>query len=53
VPGKVLGGGEMDHKITISAFRFSESAKSKLEKTGSRIIPIHEITNERGVRIIG
>ncbi len=57
VPGKVLGGGELDHKITISAFKFSEGALSKIEKSGSKVIPINEITKEsisgKRVRIVG
>ena len=53
VPGKVLGGGELNHKITISAYKFSEGALSKLEKGGSKIIPIGEIVKQKNVRIIG
>ena len=57
VPGKVLGGGELDHKLTISAFKFSDSALSKIEKSGSKIIPIDELLKEsqtgKKIRIIG
>ena len=57
VPGKVLGGGELDHKITISALKFSESALSKLKKNGSTIIPLNDIIKDpltgKRVRIIG
>ena len=57
VPGKVLGGGELQHKITISALKFSESALSKLRKNGSTVLPIEELTPEsvsgKRVRIIG
>jgi large subunit ribosomal protein L18e len=57
VPGKVLGGGEIDHKITISAFKFSGSALDKLKKSGSNIVPLPEITNGKievkKIRIIG
>ncbi len=56
VPGKVLGGGKLNHKITIAAFSFSESAKRKLLDSGSRLITIEELINERprgsGVKII-
>src|SRR3989344_2988353 len=34
VPGKVLGSGLLDHKLTISAFQFSGGAKEKIEKVG-------------------
>jgi large subunit ribosomal protein L18e len=57
VPGKVLGGGELSHKITISAFKFSQSAILKLQKSGSKVIPMHDIakveTKGKKIRIIG
>lgn len=57
VPGKVLGSGALNHKITIAAFKFSESAKSKIIKAGSKIIALEEISNQdpkgKGIRIIG
>jgi large subunit ribosomal protein L18e len=57
VPGKVLGGGALEHKINIAAFKFSESAKKKLESNGSTIISLNEIskTSPKGksIRIIG
>lgn len=39
VPGKVLGKGELEHKITIAAFKFSESAKEKIDKNSMLTIP--------------
>jgi large subunit ribosomal protein L18e len=57
VPGKVLGGGDINHKLTISAFKFSDGAVEKLKKSGSTIIPMEDITKEdikgRRIRIIG
>ncbi|MBD3164001.1 50S ribosomal protein L18e [Candidatus Woesearchaeota archaeon] len=57
VPGKVLGGGDIDHKITISALKFSRGALSKLEKSGSKIVPLYELMKEpvqgKKIRIIG
>jgi len=57
VPGKVLGAGSLDHKITISAFQFSDSAVEKLSKNGSRIIPLKQLISEdpkgKRIRIIG
>jgi large subunit ribosomal protein L18e len=57
VPGKVLGGGELDHKVTISAFKFSSSALAKLEKNGSKIVPLAKLAEEsingKRIRIIG
>ncbi len=57
VPGKVLGAGSLDHKVTISAFQFSSGAKEKIEKAGARIITLMELSKEnpsgKGIRIIG
>ena len=57
VPGKVLGGGNLDHKVTISAYKFSASAREKLEKLGCTIIPINDINKGsiegKRVRILG
>ena len=56
VPGKVLGSGELDHKITVAAFAFSESALEKINKMG-KTMTIKQLmeTNPKGskVRIIG
>jgi len=57
VPGKVLGAGSLEHKITISAFQFSDGAREKIEKAGAKIIPLLELSKEnptgKGIRIIG
>lgn len=57
VPGKVLGSGDLNHKLTISAFQFSDQAKEKLEKVGAKIISLSELSKEKptgkGIRIIG
>jgi len=37
-PVKVLGNGELTTKLTVSAHRFSESAKSKIEAAGGTCI---------------
>jgi len=56
VPGKVLGTGDLDHKVTVSAFKFSESARAKISEKGSAIT-IEELVekNPKGtsVRIMG
>jgi len=46
VPGKVLGGGNISKKITIAAWRFSESAKKKLENIGAKITKIEDLVKE-------
>ena len=57
VPGKVLGAGNLNHKITISAFQFSEGAKEKIEKTGAKVVSLMDLSKEnptgKGIRIIG
>ncbi|MBN2458365.1 50S ribosomal protein L18e [Candidatus Woesearchaeota archaeon] len=57
VPGKVLGTGEIDHKLTVAALNFSQSAISKLARNKSTVYSIFELmkTNPQGkkVRIIG
>ncbi len=35
---KILGDGELTIKLTVSAHRFSESAKEKIEKAGGEVI---------------
>ncbi len=57
VPGKVLGSGTLNHKLTISAFQFSDGAKEKIEKAGAKIIPLLELSKEnpsgKKIKIIG
>ncbi|MBU0627804.1 MAG: 50S ribosomal protein L18e [Nanoarchaeota archaeon] len=57
VPGKVLGSGILEHKLTISAYQFSEGAAEKIAKNGSKIIPLNELIKEspkgKRIRIIG
>ena len=57
VPGKVLGAGNLEHKLTISAFQFSDGAKKKIEKVGAKIVTLLELSREnpsgKGIRIIG
>ena len=47
VPGKVLGSGIISHKLTISAFQFSEQAKDKIEKAGAKIISLLDLSKEK------
>ncbi len=57
VPGKILGAGTLAHKLTISAFQFSNGAKEKIEKAGAKVVPLLELSREnpsgKGIRIIG
>lgn len=57
VPGKVLGGGSIEHPVTVAAFSFSKSAREKIEAVGGRCISIRELVEMNpkgsGVKIIG
>ena len=57
VPGKVLATGELDHKVTVSAFMFSDEAAEKIKKAKADVLTISELLkkNPKGkkVRIIG
>ncbi len=54
VPGKVLGGGVITHKITIGAYSFSEKASLKIQKAGGDNITISEFIKKfpNGGRVI-
>lgn len=56
VPGKVLSSGDLSHKLTVSAYAFSETAKTKISKNG-KVLTIRELMKQnpkaKGIRIIG
>ena|GEM_PF-2874209 len=43
VPGVVLGGGEIDHKITVIAVSFTKGSLKKLEEARCRCVYIWEL----------
>jgi len=57
VPGKVLSAGKVDHKLTVSAWQFSGSAKSKITEAGGKAITISQLIKDNpkgtGVKILG
>ncbi|MCJ7634372.1 50S ribosomal protein L18e [Candidatus Bathyarchaeota archaeon] len=57
VPGKVLGSGTLNHKVSVAAFQFSEKAKKKIEETGGKCLTFSALlkTNPQGknLRIMG
>ncbi len=55
VPGKVLGYGDLDHKVTVVAYAFSKSALEKINKKGKAvdILEFAEKGKVKGVKIIG
>ncbi len=56
VPGKVLGAGFLEKKVTIAAFSFSAQALQKINAAGARAITLREAIKEnpkgRNTRII-
>ncbi len=56
VPGKVLSTGELNKKIKVAAFKFSEKAMAKINKIG-KALTIDQLMKEnpkgKNVRIIG
>ncbi|MFH0798021.1 MAG: 50S ribosomal protein L18e [Candidatus Woesearchaeota archaeon] len=56
VPGKVLAEGDVDKKLTVAAWTFSESAKAKISKKG-KTMTIAQLMKEnpkgKKVRILG
>ncbi len=46
VPGKVLGAGEIDHKLTVAALGFSAGAKDKITAAGGSCLTIEELMTQ-------
>ncbi len=57
VPGKVLSAGNIDHKIEVAAYQFSEAAKAKIESAKGTVITIPQMLKSnpkgKGIKIIG
>jgi large subunit ribosomal protein L18e len=57
VPGKILGSGEISHKLTIWCFTISEVATRKILNAGGKILSLDSLVKKypdgKGVRIIG
>jgi len=57
VPGKLLSAGELDKKLTVAAWNFSQKAAEKVVKAGGKVMTISELVekNPKGekVRILG
>jgi len=54
VPGSVLGAGNLDHKVIVAAWKFSEKAKEKIIQAGGEAITIEELIerNPKGSGVI-
>jgi large subunit ribosomal protein L18e len=57
IPGKVLGTGNVEHKLTVAAQSFSDSAKKLIENSSGKAITIKQLVKDnpkgKNVRIIG
>ena len=57
VPGKVLGTGNLSHKITLSSFSISTTAANKVIKSGGNILAYSDMIKKfptgKGVIIFG
>lgn len=53
VPGKLLGAGEIEKKVTVAAYRSSGQARDKIEKAGGKSLSIEELVaqNPKGSRV--
>jgi large subunit ribosomal protein L18e len=46
VPGKVLGVGELDHKLTIACLECSRPVIKKIEQSGSKLMSIQDLLEQ-------
>tara|TARA_Y100000310_G_scaffold339058_1_gene430553 strand:- start:256 stop:597 length:342 start_codon:yes stop_codon:yes gene_type:complete len=46
IPGKLVAGGQLTKKLTISCWRFSEAVLSRLKQSGSSIIALDELASK-------
>jgi large subunit ribosomal protein L18e len=57
VPGKLLGSGEIGHKLTVCAISMSESAAKKIITSGGKLVSFSSLVEQypkgKGVRLVG
>lgn len=46
IPGKVLGIGELDHKLTIACLKCSKAARQKIIDSGSTLVSIEQLLED-------
>ena len=46
VPGKILAAGNISHSIHVGAFKFSETAKAKIERAGGSCVSLSKLADE-------
>ncbi|GBC75752.1 50S ribosomal protein L15 [archaeon HR06] len=54
VPGKVLGGGSINHNVIVGAYNFSEKARRKINEAGGKALSLEEFINlyPKGSRVL-
>jgi large subunit ribosomal protein L18e len=54
VPGKLLGDGELAKPLSVTAFRYSGSAKKKIIDAGGKIVSLTELleSNPKGTGVL-
>ena len=54
VPGKLLGAGNITKKITVSAYSFTKSARSKVEAAGGKCLSYNDFikSNPKGTDVV-
>ena len=57
IPGKVLGGGVVSHRIVVGAYTFTKSASDKIKNAGGEVLSIpiflERYPTGKNVKIIG
>lgn len=57
IPGKVLSVGDLNKKVDVAAFNFSQEARKKIESARGRVLTIQELIQQnpegKKVRILG
>ena len=57
IPGKVLGGGMVSHRIVVGAYTFTKSASDKIKNAGGEVLSIpiflERYPTGKNVKIIG
>lgn len=53
VPGKVLGSGKINHKVTAAALGFSPHAREKISAAGGKCLSYEELlkSNPKGTKV--
>jgi len=46
VPGKILAAGSIGHSVHVGAFKFSQTARVKIEKAGGSCVSLSKLADE-------